>query len=51
MYISVFSDEFHEDAYEVMPKIASWGMKYVDFRGLINGKAIEKLSNQELKDL
>lgn len=51
MYISVFSDEFHEDAYEVMPKIASWGMKYVDFRGLINGKAVEKLTNQELKDL
>lgn len=51
MYISVFSDEFYEDVYEVLPKIASWGMKYVDFRGMINGKPIEKQSVEELKCL
>lgn len=51
MYISVFSDEFYEDVYEVLPKIASWGMKYVDFRSMVNGKPIEKQSVEELKCL
>lgn len=51
MYISVFSDEFYEDVYEVLPKIASWGMKYVDLRSMVNGKPIEKQSVEELKCL
>ncbi len=40
MYISVFSDEFQKDVYEVLPVISSWGMKYVDFRSRVNGKEI-----------
>ena len=51
MYISVFSDEFLEDVYDVLPKIKSWGMEYVDFRSMVNGKPIEKQSVEELKVL
>ena len=51
MYISIFSDEFFEDVYTALPKIAAWGMEYVDFRGMIGGKPIEKLSVDELKKL
>lgn len=48
MYLSVFTDEFYKDVYEVLPKVADWGMKYVDFRGLINGKSIESQTDEEL---
>ena len=48
MYLSVFTDEFYKDVYEVLPKVADWGMKYVDFRGLINGKPIESQTDEEL---
>lgn len=51
MYISLFTDEFYEDIYTVLPKVAAWGMEYVDFRGRIGGKTIEKLDNSELKKL
>jgi predicted dehydrogenase/sugar phosphate isomerase/epimerase len=51
MFISVFSDEFYKDAYEVFPIIKEWGMEYVDFRGLVNGKGIEFQTKEELVDL
>lgn len=51
MYISLFTDEFGEDVYKVLPVVAEWGMKYVDFRGLINGKGIERQTDEELKEL
>ena len=51
MYISIFSDEFFEDVYTALPKLAAWGMEYVDFRARIDGKPIEKLSVDELKKL
>lgn len=51
MYISLFTDEFGEDVYNVLPTVADWGMKYVDFRGLVNGKAIERQTKEELKEL
>ena len=51
MYLSLFTDEFYQDVYEVLPKVAAWGMKYVDFRAMINGKPIEKQSVEELKKL
>ncbi|MGN0178393.1 MAG: Gfo/Idh/MocA family oxidoreductase [Monoglobaceae bacterium] len=51
MYISLFTDEFGEDVYKVLPVVAGWGMKYVDFRGLINGKPIEKQTDEELREL
>ena len=38
MYITIMTDEFGEDVYKVLPLVAEWGMKYVDFRGLINGR-------------
>ena len=51
MYITIMTDEFGEDIYQVLPEVAEWGMKYVDFRGLINGKSIEEQTTEELKEL
>lgn len=51
MYISLFTDEFGEDIYKVLPVVAEWGMKYVDLRGLINGKTIERQTEEELLEL
>lgn len=48
MYISIFSDELGKDIYEVLPIIKQWGMTHVDFRGMINGKPIEKQTDEEL---
>ena len=48
MYISIFSDEFYQDIYQVLPIIKSWGMTHVDFRAMINGKPIEKQTDEEL---
>lgn len=48
MYISIFSDELYKDIYEVLPIIKEWGMTHVDFRGMINGKPIEKQTDEEL---
>jgi len=48
MYISIFSDELYKDIYEVLPIIKQWGMTHVDFRGMINGKPIEKQTDEEL---
>ena len=51
MYISVFSDEMGKDFKEALPIYASWGMEYVDFRALINGKGIHAQTNDELKEI
>ena len=51
MYISIFSDEFYRDIYEVLPIIKEWGLTHVDFRGMINGKPIEKQTDKELYEL
>ncbi len=51
MYLSIFSDELAQDVSTALPKIASWGMEYVDFRARIHNKPIETLSVQELRDL
>ena len=48
MYISIFSDEFYKDIYEVLPILKEWGMTHVDFRGMINGKGIEYQTDEEL---
>ena len=48
MYISIFSDEFFQDVYSVLPVIQEWGMTHVDFRGMINGKPIENQTDEEL---
>ena len=51
MYISIFSDEFYQDIYKVLPVIKEWGMTHVDFRAMINGKPIEKQTDEELYEL
>ena len=48
MYISVFSDEFYKDAYDVIPLIRDWGMTHIDFRAMVNGKPIEAQTKDEL---
>lgn len=48
MYISIFSDEFYKDIYDVLPIIKEWGMTHVDFRGMVNGKGIEYQTDEEL---
>lgn len=51
MYVSVFTDELHEEVTGILPKFAEWGMEYVDFRSRINGKMIEQQTPEELKAL
>lgn len=51
MFISVFSDEIGKEVTEILPRFAQWGMKYVDFRGMVNGKPIENQSVEQLKAL
>lgn len=51
MYISIFSDEFYQDIYQVLPIIKEWGMTHVDFRAMINGKPIENQTDKELYEL
>ncbi|MDO5423214.1 MAG: Gfo/Idh/MocA family oxidoreductase [Eubacteriales bacterium] len=48
MYLSIFTDELYLDVFEVLPIVKSWGMRYVDFRGQINGKGIEYQTEEEL---
>ena len=48
MHISIFSDELYLDIYEALPIFKEWGMTHVDFRGRINGKLIEKQTDEEL---
>ena len=51
MFISVFSDEIGKEVTEILPRFAQWGMKYVDFRGMVNGLPIENQSVEQLKAL
>ena len=51
MYISVFTDELHREVTDILPMFAEWGLTHVDFRGLVYGKAIENLTDEELRRL
>jgi len=51
MNITVFTDELKLDVYESITHIKEWGCTQVDFRKLINGKAIEDQSEAELVQL
>ena len=51
MYQSIFTDELHLDAGQALPVLQSWGARYVDFRGRVNGKGIEYQSDEELRAL
>ncbi len=48
---SVFTDELFCDVERALPTIAGWGSKYVDFRGMVNGKGIEFQTDEELHAL
>lgn len=51
MYQSIFSDELFMDAKYALPIIKEWGSDYVDLRGMVNGKAIEEQTDEELHAL
>jgi len=51
MKLTVFSDELMLDIRAAAKTIAGWGSRYIDLRGLINGKGIEFQSDEELKEL
>lgn len=51
MFLSLFTDELAVDFYEALPTLKEWGMTHVDFRARINGKPIEKLTDEELLTL
>lgn len=51
MFLSLFTDELAMDFYEALPILKEWGMKYVDFRGRVNGKPIERQTDEELREL
>lgn len=51
MYLSIMTDELSLDIRESIEIINDWGCKYVDLRGMINGKNIEYQSHDELKQL
>ena len=51
MFLSLFTDELAMDFYEALPILKEWGRKYVDFRGRVNGKPIERQTDEELREL
>ena len=51
MFLSIFTDELNMDFYDALPLFRDWGMTAVDFRGRVNGKAIERLTDDELHHL
>lgn len=52
MYLSIFTDELKiSDTARTLETLAGWGYEYVDFRGLVFGKAIHELDQNELVDL
>lgn len=51
MYLSIFSDEVEGDFRETLPMLSSWGLKYVDLRGRVLGKALHDLNDEELSEV
>ncbi|MFC1712879.1 Gfo/Idh/MocA family oxidoreductase [Candidatus Poribacteria bacterium] len=51
MFPSIFSDELGIDITEGLPILKSWGLEYVDLRGLVFGKAAESLPPERLPEL
>jgi predicted dehydrogenase/sugar phosphate isomerase/epimerase len=48
MFQSVFTDELGLPFKEALDTLAAWGLKYVDLRGGIYGKAVHDLNGEEL---
>ncbi len=51
MFPSIFTDELGLDITQGLPIIKSWGLKHVDLRGLVFGKAAEALPPERLPEL
>ncbi len=51
MRLTVFTDELMADIDRSLDIVKGWGGEYVDFRGLVNGKAIEFQTESELRAL
>ncbi len=48
MYPSIFTDELKKDLVTALPVLKSWGLEYVDLRGLVFGRAFEDLTPEQL---
>lgn len=51
MFLSLFTDELNMDFKEALPLIKEWEMTHVDFRGRVNGKDIDRQTDEELHAL
>ncbi|MBN2452051.1 MAG: TIM barrel protein [Lentisphaeria bacterium] len=51
MRLSVFTDELALDVTKAVPMLKGWGIDTVDLRGRIYGKAIEGVSDDQLREL
>jgi len=51
MFPSIFTDELGIDITKGLPILKSWGLEYVDLRGLVFGKAAEALPPEKLPEL
>ena len=51
MIPSIFTDELGIDITQGLPIIKSWGLNYVDLRGLVFGRATDSLGVDQLKEL
>ena len=51
MFPSIFTDELAMDFVQALPIIKSWGLKHVDLRGRIFGRACENLTDEQLAEI
>jgi len=51
MKLSIFTDELAVDLTDGITTLSDWGLKWVDLRGRVFGKACERLDNDELSRL
>ena len=51
MFLSIFSDELWVDVTQSVPVLREWGLTHCDLRGLVFGKGIEMLDDDELRRL
>lgn len=51
MKLSIFTDETGLDIAEAIPLIKSWGLKYVDLRGRLFQRPLDKLTDEEMMQI
>ena len=51
MKLSIFTDETGLDITEAIPLIKSWGLKYVDLRGRLFQRPLDKLTDEQMESI